>query len=176
MPNSEDNSSTVEKELDKQQLEGFQEEQNEFDIQDCVNKAIQQYLREHPCEGCMYEVLENLPDYTPPPEGAEITNDEARNNHLTQIATLVQSQIKKCRMELRKKKQRWNINRCLCILTWELAKKYEFDNDEMATIFGITKNNTVSKRLHRCLELLLEWRSQDKTKPDFKTCFDQIKE
>jgi len=170
MSNSEDNSSSVEKELDEQQLKKFREEQNEFEIQDCVNKAIQQYLIEHPCEGCMYEVIENLPDYTPPPEGAEITNDEAWNNHLTQIAKLVQSQMDKCRMEL-KKKQRWNINRCLSILTMKLAIDFDYDNREMGIIFGGITEKAVRQRRCRALKLLLKWKSQD-DKPDFHTFFE----
>jgi hypothetical protein len=169
MPNGENN---VEKALDEPQVEEYQGEQNVLDIQDCMSKAIRQYLTEHPCEGCMYTVLENLPAYTPPPEGGN-TPDDALENQLNQIAEAVKSQMAKCHSELKKSKQRWRID-CLCILTMRLVIEYDYDNREMGIIFGITED-AVRQRKHRCLKSLFKWSAQN-NQPDFKTCLDQIRE
>lgn len=166
--------------------------QERLTLQDCLEMAIAQYEREHPCERCLWRI--ELPPCRPP-----LTWE----NHLNEIAEIVQQGIKncdklnkearahkkerkknpnhqipdavqlhaKCLEQQRERKQSPNLICCQCLLIYRLRMVFEYDHKEIALILDTTQG-AVRQLASRCFARMRKWQSADKAQPDLKTCRD----
>ncbi|KHD05443.1 hypothetical protein PN36_25645 [Candidatus Thiomargarita nelsonii] len=157
------------------------QERNNLTLQDCLEMAIAQYEREHPCERCVWRidlpkhlneiaqiVQQGIMDCDKLNKDARAHMRKRRQNPNHQIPDAVQLHAK-CLEQQGERKQAPNLTCCQCLLIFKLRMVFGYDNEEIALILGTTQA-AVRQLASRCFARMRQWQSADKAQPDLKTC------
>jgi len=157
--------------------------QERLTLQDCLEMAITQYEREHPCDRCVWRidlpkhlneianiVQQRIMDCDKLNKEARAHKKERKNNPNHQIPDAVQPHAK-CLEQQGERKHAPNLTCCQCLLIFRLRMVFEYDHKEIALI--LDKSEAAVRQLaSRCFARMREWQSADKAQPDLKTCRD----